>query len=125
MRGLVVLYGHREVTDREVKLVQECAFSTVPSLRRTIIESIDPRKGTTRSELLKRSRMPKVVMHRVLEEMLLLRLIELVETERRVLYSVYQPVEEWRPFFHYLQAVRVKPPTEPGRRRDDEQADDR
>ena len=117
MRGLVVLYGHREVTDREVKLVQECAFSTVPSLRRTIIESIDPRKGTTRSELLKRSKMPKTVMHRVLEEMLLLGLIELVETERRVLYSVYQPVEEWRPFFYYLQAACPKTDTPERRKR--------
>ncbi|GAG09344.1 unnamed protein product, partial [marine sediment metagenome] len=103
---------------------QECAFSTVPSLRRTIIESIDPRKGTSRSDLLKRSRMPKVVMHRVVEEMLLLGLIELVEPKRRVLYSVYEPAEEWRPFFHYLQAARVKTPTEPGRRQDDDQTID-
>ena len=112
MRGLVVLYGHKEVTSREVALVQECAFSTIPSLRRALMRAIDPAHGTTRNDLIKRSRMPKVVMHRVLEEMLLLGLIKLVEPTRRVLYSTYKPTEEWKPFFYYLQTARSAPSEE-------------
>lgn len=104
LRGLVVLHEHREVMDREADLVQKCAFSTIPSLRREVMKAMDPKRGSTTSEIRQRTGMPKVVLHRVLEEMELLRLIEQEEIRRIAKSAAWFPRDEWRPFFYHLRS---------------------
>jgi len=107
LRGLVVLYGHQEVTDREVELVQETAFSTIPSVRRRVIELIEPVAGATFHELTRDSGIPKTTLQHTLEEMKLLKLIEFSDPTKGQRSSVWLPRDEWKSFFYYVRASRV------------------
>jgi hypothetical protein len=108
LRGLVVLYGHEEVTEREVELVQRTAFSTIPTIRRRIIEHLNPKTGATFHELLHNTAIPKVVLTRALEEMKLLKIIEQQERRRHNTKTwVWGALEEHKVFFHYVREAQI------------------
>ena len=108
LRGLVVLYGHKEVTPREIELVQRTAFSTIPAIRRRVIENIHPAKGATLFELVNTTGIPKSVLGRALEEMRLLKIIEQVQVMRGAGKSwVNVPLTDWKVFFHYVQDANI------------------
>ena len=106
LRGLVVLYGHSEVTQREVELVQECAFSTIPSIRRRVMEVMDLRSPTPGRVLERDAKLPHAVCARTLEDMNLLGVIESVQPGRHISSAGWQPIKKWKPFFHHVQARR-------------------
>jgi energy-coupling factor transporter ATP-binding protein EcfA2 len=108
LRGLVILYEHSEVTPREIELVQRTAFSTIPTIRRRVIEKINPKSGATLTELIKSTKIPKPVLQRALEEMKLLEIIEWMEPKRGVARSgLWVPKDEWKVFFHYVREADI------------------
>lgn len=108
LRGLVVLYGHREVTQREVELVQRTAFSTIPTIRRKIIENIHPKKGATQFELVQSTGVPKSVLQRAIEEMKLLKIIKQEKVKRSGTGAwAWLPEEKWKIFFHYVREAGI------------------
>lgn len=106
MRGLVVLYGHKEVTDREADLVRECAFSTIPSIRRRIMEVMPLNRPWSGRAIERAAGMPHVVCQRAVEEMELLGLVE-TRMPTAAVQGGYIPVAEYKSYFRDLRARRA------------------
>lgn len=88
--------------------MQRTAFSTIPTIRRRIIENIDPVKGATLFQLVQTTGIPKAVLHRGLEEMRLLGVIEQTQTKVDGFKSwVFVPKKDWKVFFHYVREARI------------------
>lgn len=103
LRGLVIFKQIKEVTQDEISIIERVSFGTIPSLRMRVIEELDLENGTEFAELIGYTGIPKSVLHRTIEDMKLLDLIEWKADPLKPRHGKWFARPGWKPFFYHAQ----------------------
>ena len=106
LRGIVIFRQTKTVTDAEIQIVEAVAMSTIPSLRMSVIRSIDPASGASADDIGIETKIPRSVLYRVLDDMKMLELLEWRHQERPrdSRRGKYYATKEYAGFFKQAQA---------------------
>ncbi len=106
LRGVVIFRQVKIVTDSEIKIVEAVAMSTIPSLRMSIIQAIDPADGAEAEDIGETTSIPRAVLYRTLKDMQMLELIEWHHQERprNTRHGRYYATKEYAGFFKQAQS---------------------
>ncbi len=91
LRGITLLRGLDEAHDSEVRIIERVAIGSLPPARLRILEGL-PFEGCTIRDYEERTRIPKSVLQRTLEDMYMLEILERKGGR-------YCPAEEYKGFF--------------------------
>lgn len=109
LRGLNLLYGCGPVTDEEIDLLEQVAFSSIPTIRLRVIAEVGA-PGIEGSVLSKRSKVPRSVLYRTLEDLQVLEVIERIPHPGEPRRGLWRPTAGCKPFFYHAQRLSGRGP---------------
>jgi DNA-binding MarR family transcriptional regulator len=102
-----------EPSDEMIEIVESCAYSSIPNNRLWAMAAMGPKESPL-SEIQRRSKLPRSVLTRVLEELTALELVKVTTSGRETSKRFYAPTKDFRRFFHRARRVVLRAGYESG-----------